>query len=209
MFFIISGFVLTYSTRARGFPASVKGRLTFFAQRYLSVWCPYMFVWMCTNDLRLLMRRRERVPKGMLAPVEMLLLQAWFPGFTTNDEYSWRMTNGPTWFLSTITFHYTLMPALDHVFKAYLNWAGCLAVIAAAFAWSLVPFSVCATWHPDVLTFNAMMYNPLIFLPTTAAAMAMGRLFIDYQRELAGGNNWAVARVHGRGLSLAHNRPRV
>ena len=56
--------------------------------------------------------------------------------------------------------------------------------------------TVCATYHPDVLTFNAMMYNPIIFLPTTAAAMAMGRLFIDYQRELAGGTNWAVAQIH-------------
>jgi hypothetical protein len=52
-----------------------KGRLIFFAQRYLSVWYPHMFVWMCTNGLRLLMRRRERMPKGMLAPVEMLLFQ--------------------------------------------------------------------------------------------------------------------------------------
>ena len=74
--------------------------------------------------------------------------------------------------------------------------------------------TVCATYHPDVLTFNAMMYNPIIFLPTTAAAMAMGRLFIDYQRELAGGTNWVVARIHAvlshaplAGSSVHHVRP--
>ena len=64
MFFIISGFVLTYSTRSRGFPASLKGRVVFLMQRFMSVWYPYVFVWMCTNGLRLVMGRHERVSKG-------------------------------------------------------------------------------------------------------------------------------------------------
>lgn len=193
MFFIISGFVLTYASRSRGFPASVKGRVTFFLQRYFSVWYPYVFVWICVNGLRMVMQRPERISKGWLPAIELTMLQAWFPGFPTSEEYSWRLTNGPTWFLSAISFHYCLMPAIDHLYIKCLNWLGLLAVIAAAWAFSWVPFNVCTAYHPDILAFNVMMYNPLLFLPTTAAAMALGRLYVEYQRELAKGQDAARA----------------
>jgi len=80
LFFCISGFVLTYSTRRRGFPATPHGRMRFFLQRYLSVWFPYAFVWLATNATRALQGRGDRLCKGWLIPVELLLLQSWFPG---------------------------------------------------------------------------------------------------------------------------------
>jgi hypothetical protein len=39
-------------------------------------------------------------------------LRAWFPGFATNDEYSWRLTNGSTWRGCTSSVQ------LPHILKA-------------------------------------------------------------------------------------------
>ena len=125
-----------------------------------------------------------------------------FPGFATDDEYLWRVTNPPTWFLSSIVFHYALMPAIDHLLAA-CSWAGHVMVVVGAAAWSVVPFEVCSRFQPDWLPFNVLNYNPILFLPTTVAAMATGRMFVGFQAALTaetgggggGGGSGVAARV--------------
>lgn len=160
LFFLLSGFAMYYFYEGR---TLLDGRELhgFYCRRLVSIYPLYLVIVLSF----LLVFDASTIGQKLLAlPVELLLLQAWFPGF-----FSYSHNNG-TWFLSCLMFAYLLFPLL----KRFLEQAGRrLLVFLCALTYVLCatsPFIVNTYALPDIYS------NPLLRLLQFAEGMALSAL---------------------------------
>ncbi|WP_432994814.1 acyltransferase family protein [Dactylosporangium sp. CA-233914] len=95
-FFVLSGFVLTWSARERDTPAA------FWRRRLVKIYPNYVVAWV----LAMVVFAAAYTPAGQ-ATLNLFMLQVWVPDFFTNLS-----VNPPSWSLGTEAFFYAAFPVL-------------------------------------------------------------------------------------------------
>ncbi len=135
LFFVLSGFVLTYSSRDA---AVSSGPRAFYQARFARVFPLHGVAWLLAALFYVPNVLHEGGSSAvlklvLLAPVTLFLLQAWTPF----SALSW---NGPAWSLSVEAFFYSLFPRLaKSEGRRSLPWLWAAAVVIALVA-------LCVAW---------------------------------------------------------------
>ncbi|MER7282802.1 acyltransferase [Dactylosporangium sp. NPDC000244] len=95
-FFVLSGFVLTWSARERDTPGA------FWRRRLVKIYPNYVVAWV----LAMVVFAAAYTPAGQ-ATLNLFMLQVWVPDFFTNLS-----VNPPSWSLGTEAFFYAAFPLL-------------------------------------------------------------------------------------------------
>jgi peptidoglycan/LPS O-acetylase OafA/YrhL len=177
-FFLLSGFVLTYSYVNTG---KVIDRARFWKARFSRIYPAYLFAFLLAapfqiwgsihvNGLRV---AAEKLTLG--AALVLTLLQSWTPW----TAWYW---NIPAWSLSVEVFFYLCFPFLA-LLVAGMRPRTCLKIAAITWlAGVLVPALYCAyrpvmPQPPFSMLQLAIETNPILRLPEFFAGMLLGRLF--------------------------------
>lgn len=162
-FFILSGFVLTWSAR----PNDTVGR--FWQRRFAKIYPNHLVTLLVAIGLAIVTARA--VSAGVLA-VHLLLLQAWVP-----DSGVFYALNTVSWSLSCEVFFYLLFPWLRRWLARIPGqrlWGA--AAVALAAVW-LVPLPV--QLLPQSLHYWAIWILPVARLPEFIAGMLLARIVLD------------------------------
>lgn len=100
-FFVLSGFVLTWSARADDTPKA------FIRRRLVKIYPPYVVSWV----LAMVLFAAAYTP-GWMATTNLLMLQVWVPVFDLNFS-----VDPPSWSLGAEAFFYALFPLIHHLCK--------------------------------------------------------------------------------------------
>ncbi len=161
LFFILSGFVLTYNYAGR--PLNTR---KFLVARFARIYPAYLLGFVLIGPavvVRLLHSDPRRLAAAGLAAGGMV--QGWFPGLAL----AW---NGPGWSLSNEVFFYLLFPAiLPAVFR--LSPRGLWMVAAACWAAALAPPLAQLALHGGAHA-EAVMYMPVFRLAEFVLGVAAG-----------------------------------
>ncbi|MFF1881325.1 acyltransferase family protein [Pseudarthrobacter sp. NPDC058196] len=165
-FFILSGFVLAWSSRVDDHP------LSFYRRRFARIYPAYLVallfaavLWLLRDPLALL--------RGPLAP---FLLQAWVP-----DSNSYFAINVPAWSLSVEAFFYLAFPLVVKVIRPLAASGLWIVSGAAILVTSTVAFVASLTTSASQLDANTFavwfaIYFPLARLPEFVLGVALALL---------------------------------
>lgn len=162
-FFILSGFILTYT---HGTPGGLNVSIRRFTQsRLLKILPAYYLALIIALPFLLSALHRGAVDWGLL--LVPALLQSWFPP----AALYW---NIPAWSLSNEIFFYALFPAIWWAFRR----ASPITLIASTFGMILAVDVLRAALPTTEYWFNFSAYFPLFTLPQFMLGVAMGRLYL-------------------------------
>jgi peptidoglycan/LPS O-acetylase OafA/YrhL len=195
LFFVLSGFILTYTYSAPGggFRGSARA---FYAARVARL-CPVYLLALAIAILPAVWDWTQ-YPEAMspLLPAlsTLSMTQAWLPGV----HFVW---DAPAWSLSVEAFFYALFPALlRRTARLPILWivvlfaGSCLATqIAPTLYESLRPDTVNA--YPAPYWLDVALFNPLVCLPEFVAGMALGLFFLRVPRPAYSGAFTMLAGV--------------
>lgn len=189
-FFVLSGFILSYTYLSRDGGTGLKGtRTSFWAARFSRVYPLYCVALLISLPMYVYGTFRGRNPAtdslmGLLfVPV---MLQAWLPPAAI--EWS-----PPAWSLSVEAFFYAVFPALARLTtrkspKSLLGYSFALICVTTMVSEALWPS---ALKHASAQSFNLrnfLLYFPLLHLPSFLTGMAVGRYYlVSKQNETARG----------------------
>ncbi|HEX8439121.1 acyltransferase [Archangium sp.] len=176
LFFMLSGFVLTYT---HGGPAPVS-RTSFYAARFARIYPVYALSLLLALPFAL----RTHLEHGGVGPflaeglAAFSLVQSWHPSFAM----AW---NPPGWSLSVEAFFYASFPFLAPRLvvlsprRTLAVMAGALAVLLALpLAWALSgPEGWSTRYDTEGLWLDVLRYHPLVRLPEFILGICLGRLF--------------------------------
>ncbi|MEO5589440.1 MAG: acyltransferase [Gemmatimonadaceae bacterium] len=193
LFFVLSGFILTYTYIGDGAAMNVSWQKFWFA-RFARVYPVYfvalllalpMFVDIAFIHPVGVMKLKDTLRIALLSP---LLLQGWMP------KRAW-MWNGPGWSLSAEAFFYLLFPILGVTAARWRTSRLLLAGIASV-GLILVPsllYSIgenralgdvtAATYGPWVAF---LKFSPLVHFPQFVIGVLTGMLFLRFRRNVVG-----------------------
>jgi peptidoglycan/LPS O-acetylase OafA/YrhL len=211
LFFVLSGFVLTYNylePDGRGV-ASIRDFLVARAARIYAVYFVGIVLGM-PIFIRELQHAggidrifRDGLPVTL---ANLTLLQSWFP------QYACRL-NCPGWSLSTEAFFYLVFPFIGALFcrekknGLLVALVGCCAVTyAMVYGYvSLDPDGVgIATAATDATWLNVLKFNPIVRLPEFTLGIALGMLFLRAPNALGRHAAWlSIAAVAIIAVSLS------
>lgn len=198
MFFVQSGFILTYTLQ--GWDGRVKmNRRDFAANRFARVYPLYFFALVLSFPYFLATTHRVGIGLLVTAIATLALAQAWSP--LTAIEW-----NSPGWSLSAEVFFYVLFVYLIVRLDLLSRRALWTIAVAACLVVYIVPLVYMAVdpdglgpvdWASEGFWLKAAKYNPLVRFPEFLLGMILGVLFgqqaatLAARRESRGG--WAVA----------------
>ena len=185
-FFLLSGFILTYTYTYGGGPG-VRGSIrAFYVARFARIYPLYLvglllglgpLLWLPTPSYM----HPNRL--GILAST-LTLTQAWFPYW----HYLW---DGPGWSLSAEAIFYALFPTLLPLLARRQGSTICL-VMACCYAMMLAIPAVYFRTLPDAGSpaplgywWEVASYNPIVRLPEFVFGMALGKLFLTLRARPA------------------------
>lgn len=169
-FFVLSGFVLTWSAR----PADRTGR--FYRRRFFKVYPNHLVTWFV--GLLLMIKVGADLTATATVP-SLLLVQSWVPNLTALGG-----TNGPSWSLACEALFYLSFPLLLRLVKRIRAerlwlWVALLTVgfFAVPLVSQLLPGTPLSPWQPV----SMLRYWFVYFLPATrlldfALGILMGRI---------------------------------
>jgi peptidoglycan/LPS O-acetylase OafA/YrhL len=208
MFFVLSGFILTYVHAGRD--ARPLDRRAFYANRFARIYPAYGFALALIAPFFIVHTIRiDGVVSFLKGAVAVpTLVQAWVPSLAM----AW---NPPAWSLSVEAFFYLLFPLVIPALMACRpSLAASLAV--ACYGACLVAPLVYLLLAPDgpapatheSMTFwlNALRYNPAIRFPEFVIGIVLGRWYLEghVQRVLGGGAAlWSALSVGTLVLALS------
>jgi peptidoglycan/LPS O-acetylase OafA/YrhL len=177
LFFMLSGFVLTYTRGGDGAPGS---RASFYAARFARIYPVYLVALLLAFPFAL----RPALAHGgsgrllLEGLATTTLLQAWHPGLAL----AW---NAPGWSLSVEAFFYAAFPFLAprlvtlSVRRTLAVMAGALALLLALpLAYALgSPGGWSARYDSEGLWLDVLRYHPLVRLPEFLLGIGLGRLY--------------------------------
>ena len=197
LFFILSGFVLTWTYAAPGQGMRIPAR-QFWRRRAarlvpLALLAHLVVVPLVWSHYA----PGERWPRALAAATG---LQAWYPPFA--DSF-----NSPAWSLSFLALGFLLLPWLLRL-TAQWTRARLLAAMAGLWVWMLVPAIAYALVRPEAPAWKAALYSfPLVRLPEFLFGVVLARLFALRTPRLP--HRWqlpAVVAVILAGLTLTPTR---
>jgi len=213
LFFLLSGFVLTYVYVDGSGRLKISKREFWIARlaRIYPLHLATLVLFFLPTLLLLFGLFGDPAPPGAPVPswlfiaiggvLGIFLLQAWFPIYVT----TW---NPPTWVLSTVVFFYAVFPWLVQRF-ARLNRARQAALLAALPVVSLAPSVVYLLAGGDELPMSFwhefLLRTPLFWLPHFVMGMLLARAGggTRYGQESGGAERrWAVAWGDAAGITL-------
>lgn len=193
LFFILSGFVLTYAY------SGGEGKVDkedFYRNRFARIYPVYALAMLVALPAFSRAYEYLQLPRGEFGIdvlLRFLLIHAWHPG--TMKYY-----NVPSWSLSCEAFFYLLFPFLmptifrikpDKVFRSLVCvWA--LAVFGPVLYEWAYPGSSPAVENYRILLIK---FHPLIRLPEFLMGMLLGRLFVGSAERLKMPDRWVWAAV--------------
>ncbi len=179
-FYILSGFVLSYSYVDR--EGTVSGtRRSFWAARFARIYPAYLLAFLIAAPFHVLWAFRVnpvhtalfKLSTGALAVLSMQ--QAWTPW----TAWYW---NYPAWSVSVEAFFYLAFPFVAPALKKF-NLKTCVAAMASLWLLSLVvPVTLCLTrGYIPVIGDRIQMaveYTPLLRLPEFLIGLLLGRVYV-------------------------------
>jgi peptidoglycan/LPS O-acetylase OafA/YrhL len=180
LFFVLSGFILTYAHGAAGAP-DIDPR-AFYANRFARIYPAYAFALLLSGPLFAGHSLRLFGAKTMLeqATAVVLLVQAYFPSMAL----AW---NPPAWSLSVEAFFYLLFPFVAQRLTR-CRWSIALAVAAASYAVCLLlPIAYLAiapdapvppVFQSEAPWLNALRYDPVARFPEFVIGIVAGRWYL-------------------------------
>jgi peptidoglycan/LPS O-acetylase OafA/YrhL len=215
LFFVLSGFVLTY-TYHDGLRDGTATRRGFLAARVARLYPVYLlslaialppFFWMLAS-------RGGAIDPAWLAriiPLNAGLLQAWNPRMAC-------VINCPAWSLSAEVFFYA---AFLFILPVVARWGTRKMLIAAATAWTLSMVApllylwllpdgpAVPTPHSRGMWLYAVKFNPLLRLPEFVVGVVAGRLFLRETRPDARRYAWIQLAAAAAVLATLAASPRI
>jgi peptidoglycan/LPS O-acetylase OafA/YrhL len=199
LFFVLSGFVLTYTYHDTLLDGSATRR-DFLVARVARLYPVYLLALIVAIPplFWLLERKHATVDPGWLVRILSLnagLLQAWNPRMAC-------VINCPAWSLSVEAFFYV---AFLFLLPLAARWSVRGLLLAAAFAWAmsmvaplvylhLLPDGpVAPTAHSLGKWLYVVKFNPLLRFPEFVMGVAAGRLFLLEKRSRAPWHAWLEA----------------
>lgn len=183
LFFLLSGFVLSYNYRQRLQPLQAKRQ--FWEARLARIWPVYLFSLLLIT----IVTWRAAVPHDWrLALATVLMVQGWVPG---HPEWAgvWNMV---IWTLSVEAFFYLLMPFLqtwvDRCSRRTL-WLLLAAVVGIAIAGDVSTKGLVDLGYPGLLEWLPL---PVVKLPEFFAGGLIANLLL-----MAKGNGWLQQHRYG------------
>jgi peptidoglycan/LPS O-acetylase OafA/YrhL len=183
LFFVLSGFILTYTYVDPDGATLRASRRDFWWARVARVYPAYALALLFSLPIFLVFRvmlvaPASRPPVLLSATLTPLLLQAWWPSTATQ----W---NTPGWSLSVEVFFYAVFPfgavwlarRRNATRAAVLVWMACLAVPAAYLAFA-TRVGVDASGSGDYFWVQAIKFNPMAHLGELAVGAGAGLLFL-------------------------------
>jgi peptidoglycan/LPS O-acetylase OafA/YrhL len=201
LFYLLSGFVLTYNYLA---DRPLRSR-SFWGARFARIYPSYLLSLILVGPFILYLHFTSLPPGAALGltAVELvavgLLVQAWLPPLALAWNY-------PAWSLSVEIFFYMVFPALGRRIKAL--GARTLAILLPV-GWALALVGPILVWFGTTLAdadtgrtlAEIGLYNPLIRLPESLLGVVLGRLFL-LRGPLPRSGWWAWAALAGLALVL-------
>lgn len=193
LFFVLSGFVLTYSYLPK---ADVITPKRFWLGRFARLYPAYvvgliMSLPFILAEISNAPDAASRAPLRAALLLTPSLLQSWFPAVATR----W---NTPAWSLSTVALFYVVFPFVlswisKRERKSLVRWAAIF--LACSLAWPVAYM----TFRPDgvasasittsSLSMNVLKFNPLVRLPEFLFGMVLGRYYLQNGHK---GKQWAL-----------------
>lgn len=192
LFFVLSGFVLTY-TYVGAAPVARIDKRKFWVARLARIYpvyfaslllaLPYTFTWFERNNSLI-----GAVGKlGAAFAIDLTLLQGWAPQTAMVINY-------PSWSISVESLFYLVFPFLGlfilrlgrHrlIVTGLVVW---VASLLAALAYLVFDPSAVALTNPDAagqrFWLQVLMYSPLSRVPDFMIGMVVGRLFLDFLKR--------------------------
>ena len=175
LFFLISGFILTYLYVDEG-GQRTKSTRAFLVARLTRIYPIHLVLLVLISPIAVAMALQMHgsafsvVASGLLST---LLLQAWFPPYAL----SW---NFPSWALSVVVFFYLVFPLCTGIARR-LSRRGQWLLLAALPAVSLVPSLVYLAindWEETPMSFGheLVMRTPLFWLPHFMMGLLLARV---------------------------------
>lgn len=215
LFFVLSGFVLTYTYHDALLDGSATRR-DFLVARVARVYPVYLLALVVAiPPLLWLLERKHAAPDaGWLARILALnagLLQAWNPKMAC-------VVNCPAWSLSVEAFFYVAFLVLLPVVA---RWSVRGLLSAAAIAWALSMVAplvylhllpdgpVAPTAHSLGQWLYVVKFNPLLRFPEFVIGVAAGRLFLLEKRPRAAWHAWLELGAAGAVAAVLLASPRI
>ncbi|GAA5194090.1 acyltransferase [Rugosimonospora acidiphila] len=162
LFFVLSGFVLTYTYDGRRI-----SKRTFYWRRFVRIWPLHILV--LAGSAAVLIALGATLSAKHLAP-SVVLLHAWLPNSRIVGD-----TVGASWSLSDEAFFYALFPfLLPFVAKRFRYWRQTIAILFGCYAAYFVIVSL--TLHGYTQSW-ALDYLPVVRISQFIAGMAIGVAF--------------------------------
>jgi peptidoglycan/LPS O-acetylase OafA/YrhL len=177
LFFILSGFILSYNYLPREFT-----QRDFWSARIARILPVYFFALLVSFPLSAGFAHRNGQSFFPGALPALFLMQAWIP----QSALTW---NWPGWSLSVEAFFYLLFPFLLRPF-ARLAKSHAAIVLGAAWLLSLIPSTLYALTLPEgpvdtasrSVGLTVIKFDPLIRLPEFLIGIALGALYLNGAR---------------------------
>jgi peptidoglycan/LPS O-acetylase OafA/YrhL len=196
-FFMLSGFVLTWSARPGDRPAR------FYRRRAAKILPNHVVTW--TAGLTLMWLAGTRFTAGQVLP-SLGLVQAWFPSVPVLEG-----TDGPSWSLGCEAVFYLLFPLVVWAtgrIRPDRLWRWAIGLIAIG--WLVPVFALLLPYQPTLFglplpfyRFWFIIFLPPVRLPDFVLGVIVARLVITGRWRRVRGRTIAVLGVLGWVLSLA------
>jgi peptidoglycan/LPS O-acetylase OafA/YrhL len=177
LFFILSGFILTYSYMSHEGSLNTSKR-NFWVARFARIYPVYLLGFLiaaplAVQEIRQIGGASPWFDTSLFAAAALTLVQSW----SSATVLIW---NSPAWSLSVEAFFYLLFP---FVAPAILRLKPHSLLVAALVFWIISlagPLAALVTTHFDR---NFWMFNPLVRLPEFLLGIALGKFWLTRKRE--------------------------
>jgi len=190
-FFLLSGFILTYTYSGRLLTAASVAR--FYVARFARVYPAYLVSIVFALPVvaaygSLAWDKSSPAVRGEALAAQVLAVQAWFP-----HEEIYLGINSPAWSISVEVFFYALFPLLLRTISRSFATAGARTTfIMGAMTWTCAAAVFAIPHHADVWT---TFIFPPVRLVDFVVGMLLGLAFLRGYRLTGSATAWEIAAV--------------
>jgi peptidoglycan/LPS O-acetylase OafA/YrhL len=198
-FFLLSGFILTYTYSGR--PATAASLARFYVARFARVYPAYLVSIALALPVvaaygSLAWDKSSPAVRGEALAAQVLAVQAWSP-----HEEIYLGINSPAWSISVEAFFYALFPLLLRtISRSFARSAARTIFVMAAMTWACAAAVFAIPHHADVWT---TFIFPPVRLVDFVVGMLVGLAFLRGYRLPGSATAWEVAAVCAVAAAIA------